>query len=370
MQTVFVDAQDNAFRGELSESLIAAVSADDMAGELLIFKDAVLCRAEVNQNRDGFDRDGLHEIAASLPLMPIDDEHIERLVIGMFTAARVSDDALLSDGIIYAKRFPEIAKDVVEGRKKLSVEVQIGTAVCSVCSKEFTSSKEYCDHLRRPKKYGAARMVKDLKAIGGGVTYNPAGTNTVFDRSRMVFASEQTDGLVAAKLSAALAEDVVQEDDDMEELELLKAQVQELTVSLTAASTSLTEKDALIADKDGEIARLKASAEAAEKVRTRSITLLKAGYDEKQLQAIEGDLAVVSDAVMELLVASAKAENQGDTGNAGGDSGSDQKATASVGDEGDKADGKSEPKSQTAVMGDSQVSGDDGVMQWSPKLFS
>jgi len=367
MQTVFIDAQDNAFRAELGESLVAAVSADDMAGELLIFKDAVLCRAEVNRNGDGFDREGLEEIATGLPLMPIDDEHIERLVIGMFTAARVVDDALFTDGIIYAKRFPEIANDIVSGSKKLSVEVQIGTAVCSVCRKEFTSSREYCEHLRRPGKYGAARMIKGLKAIGGGVTYNPAGTDTVFDRSRMVFASEQTDGLVAAKLSAALAEDVVQEDDEMEELELLKAQVQEFTASLNAANTSLTEKDALIADKDGEIARLKASAEAAEKVRTRSITLLKAGYDEKQLRAIEGDLAVVSDAVMELLVASAKVESSGD---AGGDSGEDQNANASVNDEGDKADGKSEPNAQTAVMGDSQVGGDDGVMQWSPKLFS
>lgn len=371
MQTVFVDAQDNAFRVELSDSVIAAVSADDMAGELLIFRDAVLCRAEVNKNRDGFDRDGLQEIAASLPLMPIDDEHIERHVIGMFTAARVADDALLTDGIIYAKRFPEIASDVVAGKKKLSVEVQIGTAVCSVCRSEFTSSKQYCDHLRKPSKYGAARMVKGLKAIGGGVTYNPAGTDTVFDRSRIVFASEQTDGLVAAELSAALAEDV-QEEGDMEELELLKAQVQELTASLTAANTSLSEKDALLADKDGEIARLQASVEVAEKVRARSITLLKAGYDEKQLQAIEGDLAVVSDAVMELLVASVKSEKQEQAQEPGDQAGESDQANASANGEGedDKADGKTPSAPQSAVMGDSQVSSGEGVMQWSPKLFS
>lgn len=358
MKTAIITPDDNGFRIELEAAVAASISAEDMAGELLVFKDAVLVRAETNKNGDRFDGAALAEIASSVPLMPIDYEHVEKRLVGLFTAARVEGDAVLTDGIIYAKRFPDIAADVVSGKLKLSVEVMIGTAMCSVCQGKYKNRKEYCSHLKEPKRFAAARIVTDLKCIGGGVTYNPAGTDTTFDRTEMVFmASEESDGVIAMRMEES-------QEDGME-LEELKAEVQRLTDSLAAANTQIAEKDALVASKDGEIAKLQAGIEGEKRVRERSITLLSAGYTQEQLKPIEGDLAVASDKVIELLVESAKldkVQTQADSNAGEGD-----QTNASAND--DSANGQEgTPKPTPAALGD-VTGGDGGVLRWSPELF-
>ncbi len=357
MQTEIIGPQDNGFRIELEAAVAAAISAEDMAGELLVFKNAVLVRAEVNKNGDRFDGAALQEIADSVPLMPIDYEHVEKRLVGLFTAARVEGDAVLTDGIIYAKRFPDVAADVASGKLKLSVEVMIGTAKCSVCAGQFKSRKEYCSHLKEPKRYAAARIVTDLKCIGGGVTYNPAGTDTTFDREGMVFmASEESDGVIAMRMEDS-------QEDGME-LEELKAEVQRLTDLLAVANTQNAEKDTLLASKDGEIAKLQAGIEGEKRVRERSITLLAAGYNQDQLKSIEGDLAICSDKAIELLVASAKLDKQQ---NAEPPAGEQDQTNAST-DE-DTVDGKDgSPKPTPAALGD-VTGGDGGVLRWTPEIF-
>ena len=355
MKTAIITPDDNGFRVELEAAVAASISAEDMAGELLVFKDAVLVRAETNKNGDRFDSAALNEIAASVPLMPIDYEHVEKRLVGLFTAARVEGDAVLTDGIIYAKRFPEIAADVVSGKLKLSVEVMIGTAMCSVCQGKFKNRKEYCSHLKEPKRFAAARIVTDLKCIGGGVTYNPAGTGTTFDRTEMVFmASEESDGVIAMRMEES-------QEDGME-LEELKAQVQSLTDSLAAANTQIAEKDALVASKDGEIAKLQAGIEGEKRVRERSITLLSAGYTQEQLKPIEGDLAIVSDKAIELLVASAKLDKDAQSEPPA----DDKQDQANASDTTNGEDGI--PKPTPAALGD-VTNGGGEVLRWSPELF-
>lgn len=148
--------------------------------EVLKFTGAVLCRAEVNTNNDGITRQGVYEIASSIPLKAIDEEHRQEAVVGTFFNGYVSDDgmAALTDGIIYARRFQKVAQGLRDGTKKLSVEAVAEKAVCSVCQGVYSSPRDYCDHLRHG---GAVRWLYGLTATGGAVTDNPAGTDTVFD---------------------------------------------------------------------------------------------------------------------------------------------------------------------------------------------
>jgi len=154
-------------------------------GELLKFSGAVLARAERNLNGDGVGLDGLHELAATLPLMALDDEHIEDRVIGYFTAAEVQGNALLTDGVLFARRFPDVARDVQSGKKHLSIEAIAELAMCSECKKVFTTPQEYCDHVLNRAYLGSTRWLAKLKALGGGVTAVPAGSDTAFDQNRL-----------------------------------------------------------------------------------------------------------------------------------------------------------------------------------------
>jgi hypothetical protein len=163
-------------------------------GDILVFKNAVLARAEVNRNRDEIDAEGIEELAATIAGRPIDFEHDVRMNIGVYTAGRSIGDSLSVDGMIWADRYPKAADDIRAGILKQSIEANAKNAMCSICSGVFASKDEYCEHLKGRRENGAVRKLKGLKAKGGGVTYNPAGTNPSFSANDIfMVASHQED---------------------------------------------------------------------------------------------------------------------------------------------------------------------------------
>lgn len=244
------------------EEVHALLGADTpvQAGEIMKFRNAVLCRAEINRNNDGITSDGIVELATSLPLMPIDVEHRQDRVIGMFTAARaepwVRDDgqvvengALVTDGIIYARRFPEYAEAIVNGDMKLSVECVGKKAVCGKCGTAFASASEYCDHVLKRE---ATRWLFDLSARGGAITDHPAGTDTVF-------AAE--DGFV---MIAALADEGPKQRQREPEMEVNDMELEELKATLESVQARVAELESALAAKTAELADVAAKLEASE----------------------------------------------------------------------------------------------------------
>ena len=179
---------------EISQYSNHALFANIEPGSLLRFKNAVLCTIGENKNRDWIDETGLEELVATMSFRAIDDEHKESKVIGFFVNPRAEDNStrLVTDGILYADRFPEIAAQVQSGEKKLSVEAVARKAVCSVCGGEFTSPKGYCEHLMDRPKYNALRKLYGLKAKGGATVFFPAW-DTSFDENNFVMIASEID---------------------------------------------------------------------------------------------------------------------------------------------------------------------------------
>lgn len=342
-----------------SEVLAMAAAGVENDGELLMFRDAVLARAEANKNKDRFSPQGIEELAATISLMPIDDEHIERRVIGIFTAGRAIKDALVTDGFIFAKRFPDEAAAVLEGRKQLSVEAEVATATCSVCGQQFTRRSQYCEHLKSPLTSGAERILSGLKAVGGGITATPAGTDTKFDRNQMVFlASENEDAPL--RVVASATQDEVKEDmpeNSMQELQELRARVQELVASLAEATTQRDGLQQTLAEATTERDRLQAALTETELSHARHVRLLAAGFAAQEIEPIKSKLGVTDDAVIDLLIASHQNVLV-------------ESDTASVEDvpgEEDEPEDKVEARQDT-VLGDDEP-GKATILQWSPELF-
>ncbi len=173
---------------------ISLEASDD--GTLLIFKNAILCRAEQNRNRDEVLPEGITELAASIAGRPIDVEHDPSKNSGVFTAGRpvLENTALSVDGIIWVDRYPREVEEVKSGQSGLSVEATAKKAICSVCHGEFDGADDYCEHLLARRKTGATRTLKGLKAKGGAITRNPAGTDTKFNPASIyLVASHQED---------------------------------------------------------------------------------------------------------------------------------------------------------------------------------
>ena len=171
-----------------------ALGATYMPGELLRFRNAELAKVEVNANRDEVDSQNVDDLVATLPLMPIDDEHKTDRVIGVFTAAKRSDDdRLLTDGLVYARRFPDVADAIMNGRKKLSLEAYADYAICSVCGGEFKGAAGYCDHLRNRRVSGAVRRFVGLRAVGGGAVRNPADKTAGFDQNHVYLVASHSE---------------------------------------------------------------------------------------------------------------------------------------------------------------------------------
>ncbi len=176
---------------ELSQYGNHALFANTEPGSLLRFKNAVLCTIGINKNNDSIDEQGVRELAETMPFRAIDDEHNETKVIGFFVNPRGEDNdtRLVTDGIVYADRFAEIVAQVQSGVKKLSVEASAQKAVCSVCNGEFTSSVDYCKHL---KDKTAVRKLYGLKAKGGATVFHPAW-DTSFDANGFVMIASQVE---------------------------------------------------------------------------------------------------------------------------------------------------------------------------------
>ena len=171
-----ITAEDLAQYG--NHALLAQVEL----GELMKFKNAHLCSIGENANKDWIDESGIKELAATMSFMAIDDEHDEQKVVGFFVNPRGADNftKLYTDGVIYARRFDDVARQVQSGEKKLSVEAGAQRAECSVCGGVFASVSEYCEHLRDKYKYDATRRLSGLKAKGGATVRYPAW-DTSFD---------------------------------------------------------------------------------------------------------------------------------------------------------------------------------------------
>jgi hypothetical protein len=159
-------------------------------GDILVFRNAILARAEVNANRDEITDTGIQELAATIAGRPIDDEHNIETLVGSFTAGRVVDGkALQVDGFIWADRWPEVAELVRAGKKGLSIEATAKQAKCSVCGETFEGSHDYCEHIfskRSKVKHNAVRTLSGLKAKGGATTLVPAATDAKFTDIYMV----------------------------------------------------------------------------------------------------------------------------------------------------------------------------------------
>ena len=175
---------------DLEEYSNHTLLADYKPKELLKFKGAHLCSAGTNKNNDWIDEKGIEELASTMHFLAIDDEHDEQKVIGFFVHPRAAGPRLITDGVIYARRFPKIAKQIQNGEKKLSVEAIAQTAICSVCAGEYTSYKDYCEHLLHRQKFAAQRKLFGLRAQGGATVKDPAW-DTSFDANGFMMIASQ-----------------------------------------------------------------------------------------------------------------------------------------------------------------------------------
>jgi cation transport regulator len=172
---------------EDDEDILRLFGARPVAGELLYFK-GVLARAETNKNHDEIDAQGVTEIAETLPLMPLDIEHRDREVCGFFLRAKPEEDgtAVGVEGLIFARRFPEVADGTEDGTLKLSIEAVAQEAECSICESIFRKNSDYCEHLKNRFRGKAVRKLHGMTARGGAVTETPAGTNTDIDSDSLL----------------------------------------------------------------------------------------------------------------------------------------------------------------------------------------
>ena len=219
----------------------------------LYFKNAVLAAAEVNGNRDQLTEENLVELAKTLPGTPIDIEHIPHKIVGVFTDAHVSQSKLLTNGVIWVKRFPDHAQKVINGKYKLSITASAKVARCSICNNEFRNASEYCEHLRNRFSTNAIRSFSGMKAEGGALTTNPAGTNTGFDSSQIYLVAshnEKTERRAnmsdelnneIAKLRQEIADLQAKVEAQIEENQELKKELETKTAELEAARQQLEE---------------------------------------------------------------------------------------------------------------------------------
>lgn len=168
-----------------NEPSFTMVRGADGSASMLMFKNAVLARAERNRNRDVITEAGIGELAATIAGWPIDVEHGRHDIVGMFTTGRAESGSLLVDGAIWADRYPDEAQGVMDGAYELSVEARAERAKCSTCGQEFTAAKDYCEHLANRHSTQTDRTLFSLKARGGALTKRPAGSDTRFDQNHL-----------------------------------------------------------------------------------------------------------------------------------------------------------------------------------------
>lgn len=154
-------------------------------GELIRFKNAILCREETNKNGDVISAENINELAASIVGRAVDIDHNRSKNAGIITEAKAGQDkgraALFVGGLLWRDRYPIEVDGVRSGKNQLSVEAMADLAICSICNQSFGMSSKYCNHLTARKVSGAKRSFNGLRGKGMGITPKPAGT-AQFDR--------------------------------------------------------------------------------------------------------------------------------------------------------------------------------------------
>ena len=175
------------------------LTAEAVKGELVKATNVVLAHAERNANGDGITAENIATLASSLNLKPLDLDHAQTEVIGFFVNPRQQDwgdvtgGELATDLVVFAGRFPEASGDLQTGKRFPSIEARSSEVKCSVCDKWFQSTADYCEHLQ-PLLLGSkldpnvTRWHKNMRAIGGGAVFSPAGAETTFGDTFMVVA--------------------------------------------------------------------------------------------------------------------------------------------------------------------------------------
>lgn len=180
------------------------------SGDLLRFRNAILAVVETNKNNDDISKENIDELAATLSGRAVDINHDERANAGIITAARSviykGKPAVAIDGLGWRDRYPEEWDGVRAGTHHLSVEADAAKATCSNCKGEFVSAALYCDHLKNRRRSGAKRGFIGLKGKGAGITTNPAGTGTQFDRDQIFVVAHQEPELEASWYDSLLPE--------------------------------------------------------------------------------------------------------------------------------------------------------------------
>ena len=190
-------AQEPDMKSNLMLGSVRFIAEDNSDPRFLVFKRAVLARAEVNGNRDSVTEKELQEVAASIAGTAIDLEHDENRNYGVYTVGVVEPDpehdnipTLFTDGYFWSHRLAaaNIHPEDIEGEKpkyRLSIEADADEAECSVCHGVFKEAKMYCAHLKERIRYKAVRIMRGLRAFGGALVRRPAGTDTGFARSTL-----------------------------------------------------------------------------------------------------------------------------------------------------------------------------------------
>lgn len=306
------------------------VSAQAVPGEILVFENARLARDERNANGDFISVDNLHELAASMPLMPMMDGHpgpVGSRMVGVYTKASVADlgdghHYLLASGFLYPRREPEITAEIIDGRRKQSIEAVSELVTCSKCGREYASSSQYCEHLRpitmgMALSDGVSRSHRHMRARGAAAVHNPAGGNTGFGDSRfIVIAGELEESDMNAQEVARLEEQVntLQASNDglREQIEALTGDVsdrQKQIDELTQRIEALMARQQVYAER---VTRLFQSGMDADSIAQAGDAI--ADWDEKAFELIADQGKKISELSASAVLAAAKPETKPEAG--------------------------------------------------------
>ena len=308
-----------SLQASIGESAIWA-SADIPTSEIWKFEGACLARAEVNANNDGITDEGIAQLASTIRLMPLTEEHERDKPRGIFTKGYTNEGSseCLVDGFLWAGHWPEFAGEVRSGRRKLSMDAEAQLAVCNVCGTAFSTTLEYCEHIRH-RSQGAVRWLYDLTAVAGGAVKNPAGSGTVFPgREGFTVIShrlEQEEVVeppkkpkptrkLGGKTMKVTCSECGHEHEIATDAEKVQAELDAKLVELQALQAKDVEAQAKIEEQEGTISNLESQVEAEKKVAERFAELAgKAGIEFAQ-EALPS-LRAADDLVFKTFVAMA-----------------------------------------------------------------
>lgn len=294
---------------EEDAELVSRLFGSSPKNELLKFRKARLCQAGVNLNGDGVTPEGLEQIASTISLMALDDEHEKQTVIGFIVNPRVEDNVLLIDGIVYARRFPEIASQIVSGKKKLSIEAFADEAQCSICGGRYVRPSDYCEHLKGRAQSGAVRWLSGLRGVGGGATLNPAFPAMGFDTNSLVMIaslqgasnSEDAPPLAARETGEGAQEESMELEELKATLERVQAELEAKSGQLDAAATQIAELSASLSQAETDLQAAKAQLDAQRVAHARGLDLIEAGFGRDEVSNLEASLARADEALVTLL---------------------------------------------------------------------